>query len=118
MRPSFATRKINYIKIEPSRPHTIQSLDRDCNIQYWDIVINAPSFLYRQIRRMMGTFVAAAQHRITLRDVYEMLTIPSNTEFLNRINVVPAHGLYLVDIEFRPKCLLYDIIERPDRIKR
>lgn len=57
---------------------------------------------------MMGTLVAVAKGSITHRDVYEMLTIPSYASFTNRINVVPSHGLYLANIQFREKCFIDD----------
>lgn len=86
----------------------MQPFDHDDNVQYWDIIFNAQSFLYRQIRRMMGALVAVAKGKITHRHIYEMLTIPSLATFSNRINVLPSDGLYLADIEFREKCLIDD----------
>lgn len=112
LRPSFAIREINYIKVEPSYARTVQPFDHGENVQYLDIIVNAQSFLYRQIRRMMGTLIAIACGHITKRDLYEMLTIPSQDLYTNRIRTVPAHALYLADIEFRQKCLSEDVYER------
>lgn len=94
-------REINFINIRRGQGRTIDSFDHESNIQYFDIIFNAPSYVYRQIRRMVGSLIAVAENRITHRDLYEMLTIPSNSSFSNKIFVVPSHGLYLVDIEFR-----------------
>lgn len=95
--------------MEQSFARTVQPIAYDENVQYWDIFINAQSFLYRQIRRMMGAWIAAAVGRITTRDLYEMLTIPSRHLHGSRITTAPASGLYLADIEFREKCLTEDI---------
>lgn len=98
----------------------MEPFDLGDNVQYWDIIVNAQSFLYRQIRRMIGTMIAVAKGHITQRDLYEMLTIPSQESFSNRINVVPAHGLYLADIEFREKCFtenVQKIAERDNLLK-
>lgn len=95
-------RRINYVKIERSHAHTVQKFEHGNDVDYWDITFNAQSFVYRQIRRMIGTLVATAKGRLTQREIYEMLTIPSQQSFSNKINVAPAHGLYLTNIEFRP----------------
>lgn len=94
-------REINFIKIKRSQGRTIEPCDHDHNVQYFDIIFNAPSYVYRQIRRMVGSLIAVAENRITHRDLYEMLTIPSKSSFPNKIFTVPSHGLYLADIEFR-----------------
>lgn len=104
MRPSFTLREINYIEVKQSQGRTIDPVDHENSIQYFDIIFNAPSYVYRQIRRMVGSLIAVAENRITHRDLYEMLTIPSNSSFPNKIFVVPSQGLYLADIEFRQKC--------------
>lgn len=93
------------MKIERGHALTVQPFEHGNNVEYWNIIFNAQSFLYRQIRRIVGTLVAAAKGKITQRDIYEMLTIPSQRSFCKQINVAPAHGLYLADIEFREKCL-------------
>lgn len=116
MRPSFAIREINYVKVKPSYARTVQPFDHGDNVQYLDIIVNAQSFLYRQIRRMMGTLIAIAVGRITQRDLYEMLTIPSQNLYRNRISTAPAHALYLADIEFRQKCLTEDVYTRMNKL--
>lgn len=112
-KPSFAIRKINHVKIERGQALTVQPFEHRNNIIYWNIIVNAQSFLYRQIRRVVGTLVAAAKGKITQRDLYEMLTIPSQTSFSNKINVAPAYGLYLADIEFREMCLTHETQQSP-----
>lgn len=107
-RPSFAIRQINHIKIERGHALTVQPFEHRDNIDYWNIIVNAQSFVYRQIRRVVGTLVAVAKGIITQRDLYEMLTIPSQNSFSNKIMVAPAHGLYLADIEFREMCLTHE----------
>lgn len=105
LRPSFSVREINFIKINRSQGRTIGAMDQENNVQYFDIIFNAPSYVYRQIRRMVGTLIAVAENRITHRELYEMLTIPSKSSFSNKIFTVPSHGLYLADIEFREQFL-------------
>lgn len=101
-RASFALRTINSIEIERCYPHIIQPFDYHKNIVYWNLTFNARSFVYRQIRRMVGALIGVAKGKITQRDIYEMLTIPSNHHFKcgSGINVAPAYGLYLAEIKF------------------
>lgn len=70
------------------------------NIDYWNIKINARSFVYRQVRRIVGTLIAIGKNRINEQNIYEMLTIPSQYSLCKGISVVPAYGLYLANIEF------------------
>lgn len=102
---------MNYVNIERGQALTVQPFDGE--IDYWDVFFNAQSFLYRQIRRMVGALVAVAKGHINQRDLYEMLTIPSQNSSCNKIIVAPAYGLYLADIEFRERCLVEDILSRP-----
>lgn len=92
------------MKIERSYAHTVQPFEHTNHADYWNITFNAQSFLYRQIRRIVGTLVAVAKGRLSQRELYEMLTIPSQQSFNSKVCVAPANGLYLANIEFRPKC--------------
>lgn len=47
--PSFAIRKINDIRIERGYPLTVTN-DEYPGIEYWNIHVNARSFVYRQVR--------------------------------------------------------------------
>lgn len=50
---------------------------------------------------MVGTLVSYALGKITKRDIYEQITIPSKHHYgSTEVRAVPAHGLYLANIEF------------------
>lgn len=49
---------------------------------------------------MVAIILGYAQNNIQLKDVYEMITIPSRNSWLPNINVVPPHGLYLAKISY------------------
>lgn len=53
-----------------------------------------------QIRNMVGVLFCAADGRITRRDIYEMLTIPSKHTWNPRAHPAPAQGLYLACVEY------------------
>lgn len=98
--PSYTIRQLNYVKIERSAVHKVHPLDQSDSVEYYDILINGQSFLYRQIRRIVGALIAVAKGKMTKRDVYEMLTIPSRYSMHKGMNVIGSDGLYLADIEF------------------
>lgn len=59
-----------------------------------------------QIRKMVGALCAFAMGRITERDVYELLTIPSISAWNllsaeKNIEVAPAYGLYFAGINYK-----------------
>lgn len=76
--------------------------------QFYDIIFTANSYVYRQIRRIMGALCAVGLGKIMLKDIYELLTIPSHNswEYLRHQNLVetaPAFGLYFTGITYKTK---------------
>lgn len=51
---------------------------------------------------MVATMLAAGNGQISIRDVYEMLTIPSKHSWLSPIKPVSASALYLTNVEYPP----------------
>lgn len=49
---------------------------------------------------MVGILLAVSQGQLTQRDIYEMLTIPSKHSWCNEAKPAPAHGLYLVNVDY------------------
>lgn len=49
---------------------------------------------------MVGAMVAAGNGQISIRDVYEMLTIPSKHSWPSPIKPVSASALYLTNVEY------------------
>lgn len=101
--PMFTVRKIDEINIRPGRtlalgPNATLATE---NYDYWDIEIKAKSFLYKQVRRIVGTLLALAEGRIDERCIYQMLTIPSKHSWDHRIQIAPACGLYLCRVHYR-----------------
>ncbi|KAH8301946.1 hypothetical protein KR044_001242, partial [Drosophila immigrans] len=101
--PMFTVRKIDEINIRPGRSLALgqNGVLATETYDYWDIEIKAKSFLYKQVRRIVGTLLAIANGRIDRRDVYQMLTIPSKHNWDHRVLVAPACGLYLCGVHYR-----------------
>ncbi|XP_053693104.1 tRNA pseudouridine synthase-like 1 isoform X1 [Sabethes cyaneus] len=99
---TYTLRRIHKISVEKGTCMT-SAFNRNLADQYyefWDIRIMGRSFLYKQVRRMVGVWIAAAEGRITERDVQQMLTVPSHRSWCNQAVVAPAYGLYLCQVEY------------------
>lgn len=98
----FPLRSISHISIDPATPtcHQHSQPQASATYDYWDIRISGRSFLYRQVRRMVGVILAVAQNRLRQRDAYEMLTIPSMHSWCPQASAAPAFGLYLTRVDY------------------
>ncbi|CAH1154095.1 unnamed protein product [Phaedon cochleariae] len=65
-----------------------------------DVYIKSSGFLYKQVRRTVASLVALAQGKITIRDIKLMLEVPSLHSWCPQIKTLPAHGLYLCEVEY------------------
>ncbi|KAG8224585.1 hypothetical protein J437_LFUL010043 [Ladona fulva] len=73
---------------------------------YWDVIVKAQSFAYRQVRRMVGVLVAAAQGKISVDEVARMIEDPINNSWNNRAQTAPPFALYLTKVEYDEKDLI------------
>ncbi|KAI8126313.1 hypothetical protein FF38_09129 [Lucilia cuprina] len=107
--PMFTVRSIDEINIRPGKTAAIGPNAKLAEefYDYWDIEIKARSFIYKQVRRMVGALVAVATNRITEKCLYEMLTIPSKHNWDPRILLAPAFGLYLCRVHYNEKDLQF-----------
>lgn len=55
-----------------------------------------------KVRRMVAVMLAVAENRLSLQEVYEMLTIPSHKYWPKFVGTAPAHPLFLCKIEMKP----------------
>ncbi|KAI9587375.1 hypothetical protein GQX74_003221 [Glossina fuscipes] len=105
--PMFTVRDIDEINIKPGKTVAVGSNAElaESLYNYWDIEIKAKSFLYKQVRRMVGCLVAVATNRINEKSLYEMVTIPSKNNWDHRVLLSPAFGLYLSRVHYNRRSL-------------
>ncbi|KOC66819.1 tRNA pseudouridine synthase-like 1 [Habropoda laboriosa] len=97
--PINYVRQLNSFTLEKSNP--LMPYDPlSENYEYWHFVVSGRSFLYNQVRRMVGALLALGVGRITERDINIMLQVPGHHNWLTKISMVPPRGLYLVNIEY------------------
>ncbi|KAK9879891.1 hypothetical protein WA026_008391 [Henosepilachna vigintioctopunctata] len=101
-------RFISDIKIEKASSNNysyfsipLHGLNRHAEFEYFNIYIKAPGFLYNQVRRTVGCIIAAAQGKISVKDIKFMLEIPSRHSWDTRIKPAPPYGLYLCQVHYR-----------------
>nr|XP_028596672.1 tRNA pseudouridine synthase-like 1 isoform X4 [Podarcis muralis] len=69
------------------------------HLRFWEMEFTAPSFLYKQVRRMVGVLVAVGQGRLEphhvqrLLEIRDLMAYPDNT-------IAPPDGLFLKDVEY------------------
>ncbi|XP_077298065.1 tRNA pseudouridine synthase-like 1 [Arctopsyche grandis] len=98
---THCVRTINSIEINPGRPMIVFPNDDICKyFDFWDIKIKSRGFIHNQVRRMVGTGIAAAINKIDLSDIKVMLTVPSYKSWITRVDVVSPFGLYLCQVDY------------------
>ncbi|XP_063972373.1 tRNA pseudouridine synthase-like 1 isoform X2 [Diachasmimorpha longicaudata] len=70
------------------------------NFTFWQINVSSRSFLYNQVRRIVGTLIGIASGTITERDVKVMLQVPNNKNWNPSIPMAPPQGLYLKTVNY------------------
>lgn len=81
-------------------------MDLEGNIAKWlpskavEKVFRVKQFFCIQVRRTVASLVAVAQGKVTIRDIKFMLEIPSHRSWCPQIKTLPAHGLYLCEVEY------------------
>ncbi|XP_058982334.1 tRNA pseudouridine synthase-like 1 isoform X1 [Musca domestica] len=108
--PMFTVRRIDEINIKPGRSACtgVNAKLAEELYDYWDIEVKGKSFLYKQVRRIVGSLIALATDRINEKCIYEMLTIPSKHNWDPRLQIAPAYGLYLARVHYNEEDLRVD----------
>ncbi|XP_036362749.1 tRNA pseudouridine synthase-like 1 isoform X2 [Octopus sinensis] len=76
-------------------------------LEFWEVYVHSRSFLFRQIRRMVGAMVQVAIDELTVDDIQQKLLKPCLKATDTKIKSLPACGLYLSNIYYDPKDLIY-----------
>ncbi|KAH0956719.1 hypothetical protein HN011_007830 [Eciton burchellii] len=117
---TITNRKIKYVRslqtftLEETQPLMFfDSLSE--NFRYWHVTCKARSFLYNQIRRMVGSLIALGLGKITEKDITVMLQVPSHNNWDSRVQVISPNGLHLVNVEYDMEELKHMILEKQEQ---
>ncbi|XP_035666369.1 tRNA pseudouridine synthase-like 1 [Branchiostoma floridae] len=78
------------------------------DLEVLELIFKSRSFLYRQVRRMTGLLVAIGRGKLQPEDVCTLLAVRKIAAYPKAAQVAPAHGLYLCNVEYNEKDLVYD----------
>ncbi|KFO90817.1 tRNA pseudouridine synthase-like 1, partial [Buceros rhinoceros silvestris] len=68
-------------------------------LEFWELRFRSRSFLYRQVRRMVGTLVAVGQGRLPPHHIKELLEV-KDARALPPNAMAPPSGLFLKSVEY------------------
>ncbi|XP_072307691.1 tRNA pseudouridine synthase-like 1 [Eucyclogobius newberryi] len=86
------------ISVQPGSSFTSNHFHR--HVPFWELTFRSRSFLYKQVRRMVGALVAVGRGRLSLLGLKEVLDARDSTAFPQGL-AAPAHGLFLTHVEYR-----------------
>ncbi|XP_043254119.1 tRNA pseudouridine synthase-like 1 isoform X2 [Colletes gigas] len=92
-------RSLQKLCVEDSQPFMlVDPLAQHFN--YWNIICSSRSFLYNQVRRIVGSLLCLGMGVITEKDITTMLQVPTHKNWPGQIKLAPPHGLYLANVEY------------------
>ncbi|XP_042687270.1 tRNA pseudouridine synthase-like 1 isoform X2 [Centrocercus urophasianus] len=68
-------------------------------LQFWELKFKSRSFLYRQVRRMVGALVAVGQGKLAPHHIKELLEM-KDARALPPFAMAPSSGLFLKSVEY------------------
>ncbi|XP_064252904.1 tRNA pseudouridine synthase-like 1 isoform X2 [Passer domesticus] len=103
-----AVRTLQQLQLQPA-PGLLGQHGLHGGLQFWEVRAKSRSFLYRQVRRMVGALVAVGQGRLGPAELQELLQ-RRDPRALPPHATAPARGLFLHSVEYSPKALPAEMI--------
>ncbi|XP_070697102.1 tRNA pseudouridine synthase-like 1 [Pempheris klunzingeri] len=69
-------------------------------VPLWELTFTSRSFLYKQVRRMVGALVAVGQRRLSVPQLKEIMDVRDTLAYPKGL-AAPAHGLFLTRVDYR-----------------
>ncbi|KAF7693368.1 tRNA pseudouridine synthase-like 1 isoform X2 [Silurus meridionalis] len=70
------------------------------DVQFWELTFKSRSFLYKQVRRMVGALVAVGQGKLSVRQVQDLLDTRDSLVYPQNM-AAPPYGLFLINVEYK-----------------
>uniref|UniRef100_A0A674HHH4 tRNA pseudouridine synthase n=1 Tax=Taeniopygia guttata TaxID=59729 RepID=A0A674HHH4_TAEGU len=96
-------RTLLQLQLQPA-PGFLQQHYLHSGLEFWEVKVKSRSFLYRQVRRMVGALVAVGQGRLAPAQLRELLELRDPRAFPPHA-MAPAAGLFLQRVEYSPEDL-------------
>ncbi|XP_074704205.1 tRNA pseudouridine synthase-like 1 isoform X3 [Strix aluco] len=91
-------RTIFQVDIQPSSGFLFHHYEQR-GLEFWELKFRSRSFLYRQVRRMVGALVAVGQGKLTPHHIKELLE-RKDSRALPPYAMAPPSGLFLKSVEY------------------
>ncbi|XP_032087697.1 tRNA pseudouridine synthase-like 1 isoform X2 [Thamnophis elegans] len=91
-------RTLNWAEVRPSQGFLAEH-SMDSNLKFWELEFVSRSFLYKQVRRMVGVLVAIGQSRLQPHHIQELLAARDLMAYPPNI-MAPPDGLFLKHVEY------------------
>ncbi|KAM9444317.1 tRNA pseudouridine synthase-like 1 isoform 1-T1 [Clarias gariepinus] len=88
---------MDLVQVQPGLSFSQRHFRRD--IQFWELTFKSRSFLYKQVRRMVGALVAVGRGELSVRQVQDLLDTRDSMAFPQNM-AAPPYGLFLVNVEY------------------
>ncbi|NXK92903.1 PUSL1 protein, partial [Formicarius rufipectus] len=91
-------RTIFQVDIQPS-PGFLSHHYEHRDLEFWEVKVKGRSFVYRQVRRMVGALVAVGQGKLAPHHIKELLEVRDPLAFPPNA-MAPPSGLFLKSVEY------------------
>eukprot|EP00462_Mataza_sp_D1_P019487 CAMPEP_0175132156 /NCGR_PEP_ID=MMETSP0087-20121206/6925_1 /TAXON_ID=136419 /ORGANISM="Unknown Unknown, Strain D1" /LENGTH=286 /DNA_ID=CAMNT_0016414493 /DNA_START=40 /DNA_END=903 /DNA_ORIENTATION=+ len=91
-------RRIDYVQVQESSSLPPDHTARLAGGREITVRVKAQSFLYRQVRRIVGALVECGQGRRSIQELQNIRDLADPAQ--NPCNIAPAHGLYLFGVGY------------------
>ncbi|XP_062842952.1 tRNA pseudouridine synthase-like 1 [Trichomycterus rosablanca] len=85
------------VQMQPGLSFSQRHFHRD--VQFWELTFQSRSFLYKQVRRMVGALVAVGRGKLSVAQIQVLLDARDSTAYPQNI-AAPACGLFLINVEY------------------
>ncbi|NXF80338.1 PUSL1 protein, partial [Sclerurus mexicanus] len=91
-------RTILQVDIQPSSGFLSHHYEHR-GLEFWEVEVRGRSFVYRQVRRMVGALVAVGQGKLAPHHIKQLLEVKDPLAFPPNA-MAPASGLFLKSVEY------------------
>ncbi|CAG5982841.1 unnamed protein product [Menidia menidia] len=89
---------LDVVSIQPGGSFAQPHFHRE--IHFWELTFTGRSFLYKQVRRMVGALVAVGRGRLSVSQLRDLLEARDTMAYPQGL-VAPAHGLFLTRVDYK-----------------
>ncbi|KAK2821301.1 hypothetical protein Q7C36_020644 [Tachysurus vachellii] len=86
------------VQVEPGLSFSQRHFHRD--VQFWELTFKSRSFLYKQVRRMVGALVAVGRGKLSVSQIHDLLDSRDTMAYPQNM-AAPPYGLFLINVGYK-----------------